>query len=227
VNNGGQLESVTELAMLNGANAAAIGQPGRWEIIKFQTATLQANGTYTLTDLIRGYKGTEHNKGNHATSDVFVLLTEAALSRTTANDNEIGLARHYKGVTTGSTIFTALEYELINSAESLKPYSPVDISATRDGSNNIAITWTRRTRIGGEWRDGVNAQLGEATQAYEIDVMSGSTVKRTISGLTSPSYTYTATDQTTDFGSTQSSVTLRIYQLSATVGRGNKGEATV
>ena len=44
---------------------------------------------------------------------------------------------------------------------------------------------------------------------------------------TSPAATYTSADQTADFGSPQSSIALRIYQMSATRGRGTPREATV
>lgn len=73
---------------------------------------------------------------------------------------------------------------------------------------------------------GVASPVGEASESYEIDVMSGSTVKRTIPSAT-PVITYTAADQTSDFGSPQSAITLRIYQLSATVGRGYPLEVTL
>jgi hypothetical protein len=42
-------------------------------------------------------------------------------------------------------------------------------------------------------------------------------------GLTAPTASYTATQQVTDFGSAQSSVTVNVYQLSAAVGRGYAG----
>ncbi|MCY1309815.1 hypothetical protein D9M70_599440 [compost metagenome] len=70
------------------------------------------------------------------------------------------------------------------------------------------------------------APVGEASEAYEIDVMSGSTVKRTIS-VTSPSFSYSAANQTTDFGSPQASITFRIFQMSQTVGRGYPLEVTL
>ena len=39
--------------------------------------------------------------------------------------------------------------------------------------------------------------------------------------------TYTAADQTSDFGAPQSSIALRIFQLSGTRGRGTSREATL
>ena len=64
--------------------------------------------------------------------------------------------------------------------------------------------------------------LGEATEAYKVDILDGpgGSVLRTITGLTSPAATYTATQQTADLGAPQAIVHLRVVQLSAAVGRG-------
>jgi len=51
-------------------------------------------------------------------------------------------------------------------------------------------------------------------------------VVRTIQVSSIQNVTYTAAMQTTDFGSVQSTVSWRVYQMSATVGRGYVG-ATV
>ena len=45
--------------------------------------------------------------------------------------------------------------------------------------------------------------------------------------VTSPTASYNATDQTTDFGSAQSSVDVKVYQLSAVIGRGYAASATI
>ncbi|WP_330115599.1 hypothetical protein SA496_14105 [Pseudomonas sp. JS3066] len=68
--------------------------------------------------------------------------------------------------------------------------------------------------------------MGETSESYQIDVMSGATVKRTIS-TTSPAATYTASEQNADFGSAQPAISLRIYQLSSVVGRGLPLEVTL
>ncbi|MCY1293176.1 hypothetical protein D9M70_424270 [compost metagenome] len=100
-------------------------------------------------------------------------------------------------------------------------------NGARDGSGNFSGSFTRRSRLTNSWWiNGVVAPVGESAEAYEIDVMSGASVKRTISSAT-PAFSYYATDQVTDFGSTQSSITFRIYQLSATAGRGYPLEVTL
>jgi hypothetical protein len=72
----------------------------------------------------------------------------------------------------------------------------------------------------------VDASLGETSEAYEVDIMQGATVKRTLTATT-PSVLYTSAMQVTDFGSVQPSVTVKIYQLSSVVGRGYPLEATL
>ena len=68
--------------------------------------------------------------------------------------------------------------------------------------------------------------LSEESELYEVDILDGSTVVRTIK-ISSPTASYSAADQTTDFGSAQSSIDVKIYQLSAVVGRGYAAEAAV
>ena len=72
----------------------------------------------------------------------------------------------------------------------------------------------------------VRPDLGEASEAYELEILSGVSVLRTLSA-TAPSTLYAASDETLDFGSTQSSFAVRLYQISAAVGRGLPATATL
>ena len=114
--------------------------------------------------------------------------------------------------------------------ESLKPFSPVNIEGERDGSDNLTITWLRRGRIGQELPSGADIPLSEESEAYEVDILddavSPHTVLRTIE-VTSESASYTAAEQTADGLTPGDAVTVRVYQISASVGRGHYGEATV
>jgi len=217
-----ELQSVTQLAVLNGANAAMVGS----EIIQFTGATLVEPGKYILSGLLRGRLGTEWAVGGHAAGETFVLL-DGKLGNTVVANNIIGLSRSYEAVTFGSTLSSARPQSFTYTGIALKPYSPVQITGARDGSSNLTINWIRRTRLGGDWQDSADVPLNEASEAYEIDIMNGGSVVRTIVGLSSPTASYTAAQQVTDFGSAQSNVTVNIYQLSAIVGRGYAGAAAI
>jgi len=143
------------------------------------------------------------------------------------DENAIGSKRYYKAVTIGSTFDSTISKTFTNKAVGLKPYAPVHLRGVRDGSSNLTISWIRRARYGGEWRDSVDVPLGEATEQYEIEVLNGaSTVLRTLTSTTQ-SVSYTATQQTTDGFAAFAPVRIRVYQLSATVGRGTPAEAII
>jgi hypothetical protein len=218
----GELSSATELAVLNGANAGVLGN----EIFQFKTATLIEPGKYTLGGLLRGRLGTEWAVGSHAAGERFVFLDGNVQKQILAN-TMIGLNRIYKGVTFNSSLSSASAQNLTYSGAALKPYSPVQIAGTRDGSGNLTINWIRRTRLGGAWQDGVDAPLNEESETYEVDIMNGVDVVRTFIGLSTPTASYTAAQQTTDFGSPQANVSVHVYQMSAIVGRGYVGMATI
>jgi hypothetical protein len=77
------------------------------------------------------------------------------------------------------------------------------------------MNWVRRSRKDGEFVDYYDAPLVEIYSDNTYGVL-----KRTFSALTSPTGSYTAAQQTTDFGSTQSTVYAIVYQVSDVVGRG-------
>ena len=96
----------------------------------------------------------------------------------------------------------------------------------RRGVDGVTFTWIRRTRRDGDSWDAIEVPLGETDEAYELDVLDGSTVKRTLPVL-APSVLYAAADEIADFGSAQTSLTARVAQLSATVGRGVADESVI
>lgn len=220
---GSALQSVSELQVFGGSNLFAYGADGRWEIISAKNCTLQGDGSWVLTDFLRGRFGTEWAMTLHAVGDTLVELIPDELSFVPVESAAIGLQLLYRGITDGDTIdsdtSTAFAYRGVN----LECLSPVYLNGNRHPStNDWTLTWIRRTRMGGEWRDYVDAALGEATEAYEIDIFADgtyATVKRTLTSTTA-SATYTSAQQVTDFGSNQSTLYVKVYQMSGVVGRG-------
>ncbi|MDD3181307.1 MAG: hypothetical protein PHD48_00650 [Alphaproteobacteria bacterium] len=84
----------------------------------------------------------------------------------------------------------------------------------------------RRPRWHGEWLDNIDVPQFEDAEAYEIDILNGSAVMRTITATTTTA-SYTAVDQVTDFGAAQSVLSIAVYQINSTIGRGYAGKATV
>lgn len=218
----GDLYDVTEAAMLGGANHFAYGADDRWEIIAAQKCTLQSGKTYVLRDLLRGRFGSEWAMGLHQVGDAIVLLDTDDLAMVSMSASTIGLSRLYRGITYGRDLSTDSNRSFTYQAVNLKPLAPILLNGHRDASGNWSLSWVRRARGLVEWRDYVDTPLNEATEQYQIEIFSSSgytTVKRTLT-LSAAAASYTTAEQTADFGSNQATLYLRIYQLSATVGRG-------
>lgn len=217
----GQLVSHTYDEVLNGANVALVGS----EIIQFRTATLLSENTYLLSGLLRGRRGTEQRISTHDANELFALLSVAGIVRPAEGNSAIGSERYYKGVSFGRRLNQTDAFSFTNNAVGLMPFSPVGFSGGKQANGDFIINWIRRTRIDGEWRNNVDAILGETTESYEIDVMNGSSVIRTLTSTTQ-TVTYTSAMQVTDFGSGRSSITVNVYQISDKVGRGFAGTKT-
>lgn len=217
----GELSGASEIAVLNGANLAKIGA----EIIQFKTASLVSSGQYILSGLLRGRLGTENAVSGHSAGEEFVLIDNNVVKEIMPN-SLIGLERLYKAVSVGDSLANVSADSFTYQANALKPFSPVHITASRDISDNLTLGWIRRTRVNGQWQDNVDVPIGEVSESYEIDIMDGSNIVRTITS-SSATASYSAAEQTTDFGSPQGSITVNIYQISAVVGRGTAGAAVV
>jgi Gene Transfer Agent (GTA)-like protein/putative tail protein len=217
----GALASVTELGLLGGANLAAVRtEDGTWEVLQFLSAVLTAPVTYTLTGFLRGQGGTEHAMRMPLPAGARFVLLDGAVARIDMTEDEVGLAFSWRCGPASRDLGSPSYVQLAHAfrGEGLKPLSPVHIRATRSGGD-LHLTWVRRARIGGDSWDAIDVPLGETEERYEVDILDGATVKRTLTA-TAPAATYTAAQQTADFGAPQLAISLRIYQMSVTRGRG-------
>jgi hypothetical protein len=224
---GGELASVSDAALFGGANAAAVrGPDGNWEVLQFAQAELVGERTYGLTRLIRGQAGSEW-----AIADVlpagapFVLLDEhvVALARgLDALDRAMQLRVVAAGRDHGDP--AALALEATPGAAALRPLRPVHLRAQRTGAG-AQFDWIRRARFDADSWTG-EVPLGEASEAYALDILDGANVVRTLEAA-SPSALYPAADEIADFGAPQASLHVRVAQISATVGRGFAAEGAV
>jgi hypothetical protein len=218
-----ELEAVSEASVLAGANAAVVGD----EIVQFRDAVLVAPGTYRLSGFLRGRLGTDDGIDGHAAAERFVLLSGAiGLQRVRDGLALRGLSRSYKAVSLWQEESAVAAVSFANTARSLLPLSPVHVAGHRDDAGNLTITWIRRTRIPSGWSDGADVPLGEAAERYEIDIRNAAnTATLRIISTTSPTATYTTAEQVADFGAPQSTIRIRVQQISDTVGRGIAREA--
>ena len=216
----GQLASASadQLQADGTLNALMVGA----ELVRFTTATLQSANPniYRVSGLLRGQGGTEWAMNGHAVDEPVVLLRSRGLRRITLAQADIGALRYYKGVTRGALADDAAAITITAESIGQKPLAPVDLRASRDADGGMILTWKRRTRLDTNFcgPSGITVPLGELSERYEVEILSGSRVVRSAS-VTSASFGYSASMQTVDFGGLQGAVTARVYQLGAN-GRG-------
>ncbi|MDE1173870.1 MAG: glycoside hydrolase/phage tail family protein [Parvibaculaceae bacterium] len=218
----GSLSSIDALTLLNGGNVAALETPeGDVEIIQFRDAMLTGANQYRLSGLLRGQAGTEAAMETLAAGARFVLLG-SALAPLSFNVSERGLARswRYGPAPRPSDDVSYAEVTKIVTGVGLRPLSPCHLKGARLTGGDINLSWIRRTRIDGDSWQGLDVPLGEESEAYELDILDGANVVRTLS-VTSPGAIYSATQQIADFGSSSfPTLSIRVCQLSRSFGRG-------
>ncbi|RMD89899.1 MAG: host specificity protein, partial [Alphaproteobacteria bacterium] len=197
----GALSSVSSEAVLNGANAAVIGDPatGVWEVFQFTRAVLVGERLWELSELLRGQAGTDGvmppvwPTGSH-----FVLLDGAARQIGLASEQR-GLERHYRvGPASKSYDDPAFVHEVhAFQGVGLRPYRVVHLRAGANEAGDLELSWVRRTRIDGDSWEAYEVPLGEERELYRVQVWAAGVLIRE-EEVTAPAWTYAAAQQAAD-----------------------------
>ena len=105
-------------------------------------------------------------------------------------------------------------------AVALTPFSVANLRCLPSGAN-LALTWQRRTRLGYRYGGTVGASvpLGEAVEAYRIEVRAGAVLRNTYTA-TDGAFTYTAAQLAADGFTPGQTVSFTVRQVSEIVGPG-------
>lgn len=228
---GGALASVEMAQVLSGRNACAIrNAAGDWEVLQFRQAELVSPGAYRLRGLLRAQAGTDAAARAIVAAGAPFVVLDQSLTTVAIDRNEVALPYTWRYGPAGRSIGDASFATAIHafSGAGLRPLSPVHVRSRRlPGSNgDLAITWVRRTRTGGDNWEGPEVPLGETSEAYEVDILAGAEVRRTLRTAT-PYAVYTEAQQIADYGSVQPAYAVRVFQTSAEYGRGTGRDALV
>lgn len=219
---GGTLSSAGRGAVLNGANALAIGSgsTGTWEVVQFCGAELVGENTYDLSELLRGQKGTDGVMPEAWEEGATIVLLNGAPRQVALGEETRGLARHYRigpgqrGVWDPTYVAEQLAFDGVG----LRPYAPAHLRVRRDPvDGSLNISWVRRTRISGDSWEGEEVPLGEAREAYRVEIRQGGAVLRRAE-VSAPVYTYASAEQAAD--GLAAGATIHVAQVSETFGAG-------
>ena len=225
----GTLTSVTDLQLFDGENSFAVETAtGVWEIVQAGQIDLVAEGQYRLTRLLRGQRGTEGAMVPTLAAGAQVIVLGATLANLPINESDVGIPYNWRvgpaTLTMDEDAFTAAAFT--PTGRGLQPFSPCHVRQPYlrgRTTGDLSIEWIRRSRdLGADSWAAADVPLAEDVESYEVDIMDGSTVLRTLSA-SSPSVTYTEAQQVTDFGAALGpgdTVDIRVAQLSTVYGRG-------
>ena len=150
------LTSCDDGALAAGENMAVLGS----ELLQFGQATPLGEGRFRLTHLLRGRGGTEWACTGHAAGETFCVLQPGSLQSIALPLWTIGAALNASGAGANASVsFTG---------ESVRPRSPVSLTADFQASGDLLISWIRRSRQGFAWLDEIDAPLGETTEQYRV-----------------------------------------------------------
>jgi hypothetical protein len=225
----GTLESVTDLTLFGGVNALAIeSSPGTWEIMQVGVAELIAPGRYSLTRLLRGQRGTEGAMGNPAPAGARVVVLDAAMASLPIAEADLGLPWNWRIGPASRSVSdeTYVAASFTPEGAGLRPFSVAHVEQPwrrPRAPGDLTIRWTRRSRaLAADSWGAVEVPLIEEVESYEVEILDGAAVQRTLTTNTT-SAIYTAAEQTADWGAPLGpgdTLDIRIFQLSALIGRG-------
>ena len=230
---GGTLPSSTEAAVLDGANALLIGS----EVVCYVDSVDNGDGKFTVSTLLRGRAGTEGETGGHVGSERVVVLSSTTLIRKALDVSDKDQAYFYKAVTRGGGLNESARKTVTVLGKSLWQRAVAHVVGSI-ASDDWTVTWEWRTLINGSWKNLLGVLPGVVLD-FEVDVLDApggsvlSTYTTTATGngsvvtAATGTFFYDDADQTADFGSPQTTLTVRIYQMDPVVGRGFPSEATL
>ncbi|MBO9455901.1 glycoside hydrolase/phage tail family protein [Paracoccus sp. R12_1] len=164
------LRSVTQRALLAGANVMAIGDgtSGNWEIIQFASAQPRGNGVWEISSRLRGQAGTDSMMPAAWPADSMIVLLDGAPKQVVLPPGARGQERFWRiGPASRSpddSSYRAVTTEIRGAG--LRPYAPCHLRTA-----GRRVSWIRRTRIDGDSWDGPDVPLNETREAYLLRVI--------------------------------------------------------
>jgi hypothetical protein len=153
------ITSCDEDALTEGMNLAVLGS----ELVQFADVLPLGHGRFRLANLLRGRGGTEWAASIHSVDEPFCLLDSNSLRL-------LPLPVWMRGSAVTVSDQSGSSASFIFGAESVRPLSPYNLSASFDAGGDLMLSWTRRSRAGFAWLDEIDAPVGESREQYRVTI---------------------------------------------------------
>ena len=182
------------------------------EVFYLRSILIVGPGQFRLQGLIRARKGT--SIGDHDIGDTVYIMGSESFKESTPAFLAAGTEVYVKSLPSSSTTtIEADEVSPVNITYQGGGYRPLPISNLNTenmgaywlAGEDVPIRWSYKNASGvagaGILRTGETAATDPPEMQFNVIITDGvEDVKRTVTGLTSPNYTYTNTDMVSDFG---------------------------
>lgn len=200
--NGSLVSASQESILANGENLAAVQtSTGAWEVLHFRTAELVEDNLWRLTGFLRARRGTETAAQSHvSTGHSFALLTVDSIGVVPFALTNVGTTVRAKAVQPGEAATSVDSVSAMFTGRTRVPFSVVDLRAVYDSSNNLVVTWSRRSkRFFNEFEVEAPLTPDEVPEAYVLEFFISRTLpaRRTVVA-SSQNYTYTNSEISSD-----------------------------
>jgi len=201
----------TNLGGVNlGTNIALIDD----ELISWETATLNIDGTITIAGVLRGVMDTV--PADHASGALVVFLSDGSgLTQPAPYGSDLTVqAKILPENNAGTFPLSSASYISVTTrSRTLRPYPPGNVCMQSAGYgtrytttlDDVLFTWSSRNRLTQTAEGGMVHQdnpdiTPETGTTYKVTITIGGTVVRTVSAIAVETYTYTADDRAADGG---------------------------
>jgi hypothetical protein len=189
---------------------------------------LVAANEYQLSGFLRGQLGTAHAMREPHPVGARIVKLDARLARAEIGAHEWNepLAFAAPPASAPATDPRAEHLTLTLPRAASRPWAPSHLRGKRLPSGDIAISWIRCARQGGDnWGPG-DPPLGAPAESYVLDILDGDDLKRSVN-VANPTYLYGAAAQIADFGAPPASLRLRVAQMGENGAPGLNKELTI
>lgn len=222
----GGLMSASQLALVNGANRAAVlSDNGVWEIVGFREAVEVSPGHWQLSGLLRGLAGTEDATAAGVSEDAPFVLLDEAVRDLGLRAGEAGLTLNWLAEAAGTAGGSLGPVAFAGGIRAETPIAPAHLDAQRTEAG-IRLTWIRRSRLDSDGWEGEEVPLDEDIEAYQVEIVGDGGVVRMM-GVTTPQAIYADAMEIEDFGTPQAAVRFRVRQRGSRVALGVPAERMI
>ncbi len=211
----GFLQSRPLLDVLSGENVLAIKSvSGGYEIVQFLNAQMQNDGTWILSNLLRGQLGTESEMRSGALAGSEVVLLDEQITPMRLTTGDLGLSYNWRigpaSYPVTSEAYASFAHTI--SGRNQQMLSPVHLKEVRM-VDETQFSWIRRSRKNADSWEAAEVPMDVDEERYLIRIRDEQENVLRETSTSEPKFSYSDAARAEDFGNLSEQIVLEVSQL--------------